>query len=294
MAQRIGTPLVHTLHGPFEPHTTPFYEAHGHKAQLVAISASQRDEAPAALRDAIAVVHNPLAVDEWPFGPEPGDALLWIGRMNAVKGAHRAIAAARAAGVPLVLAGPVQPGQEEYFTREVEPHLAEPDVRYVGEVGGEEKQRAYADARAVLVPIRWSEPFGLVMVEAMACGAPVIAFAEGAARELVAEGDTGFLVDDEAGMAAAIGRLDEIDRERCRASVAERFDLPTVVPAYERVYERAARREVLSEEGGSGCRRRGSSSEAWPPEVAARRTCSPGGSPATGTPTGRRPTAGTW
>jgi glycosyltransferase involved in cell wall biosynthesis len=294
MAERIATPLVHTLHGPFEPHVTPFYATHGHKAQLVAISESQRDEAPAALRDAIAVVHNPLAVDEWPFESRPGDAVLWIGRMSEVKGAHRAIAAARAAGVPLVLAGPVQPGQEGYFSREVEPHLGDPGVRYVGEIGGEEKQRAYADARAVLVPIRWSEPFGLVMVEAMACGTPVIAYPEGAARELVVEGETGFLVDDERQMAAAIGRLGEIDRERCRASVAERFDVSTVVPAYERVYEHAARREDLNPEGGSGCRRRRSSSAAWPQEVAEPPTYSPGGSPATGRRTGRRPTAGTW
>jgi len=141
-----------------------------------------------------------------------------------------------------VLAGPVHPGQEEFFAREVEPHIDDDTVRYVGEVGDDGKRELYTGARALLMPIRWAEPFGLVMVEAMACGTPVIAFAEGSAPEVVIDGETGFVVEDEAAMASAVGRLDEIDRGRCRASVQERFDVPLVVERYERVYERVSRR----------------------------------------------------
>ncbi len=240
MADRLQTPIVHTVHGPFVEGTLRFYAVHGHKATLVALSASQRATGPPDLRD-VAVVPNPTAVEEWPFHGGVGDHLLWIGRIEEVKGPHRAIAAARSAGVPLVIAGPVQPGQEAFFAREIEPHLDRDGVRYVGEVGAEDKKALFAGARGLLMPIRWAEPFGLVMIEAMACGTPVIAFSEGAAVEIVLDGQTGFLVDDEPAMVAAIDRLDEIDRARCRESVRERFDVSVVARGYEAVYARALR-----------------------------------------------------
>ena len=170
---------------------------------------------------------------------DEGKYLLWIARMNDDKGPQRAIAAARAAETPLVLAGPVHPGQEEFFAREVEPHIDGDAVRYVGEVGDEAKRELYAGARALLMPIRWAEPFGMVMVESMACGTPVIAFAEGSAPEVVIDGETGFVVEDEHAMARAVDRLGEIDRRRCRSAVRERFDVPSIIARYERVYERA-------------------------------------------------------
>ena len=159
--------------------------------------------------------------------------------MSPVKGPHRAIAAAREAGVPLVLAGPVQPGQEEFFATEVEPHIDGSAVRYVGEAGASAKRDLYQAARAVLMPIRWEEPFGLVMAEAMACGTPVIAFPEGAAPEVVVDGESGFLVRDEHEMASALSRVDEISPARCREVVERRFDVSAVAARYERVYARA-------------------------------------------------------
>lgn len=240
MADRVGVPVVHTIHGPLIGPTVPFYQAHGHKALLVSISQSQARSAPAGVRIG-AVVPNPIDAAQWPLVREKQPYVLWIGRMTAEKGPHRAIAAARRAGVKLILAGPVQPGQEQFFEHEVAPQIDGDRVVYVGEVAGKRKQRLFAQARALLMPIRWPEPFGMVMVEAMVSGTPVIAFPEGAARELVVPGETGFLVDDEGQMAAACARCSEIDPVRCRRSVIERFDVQSVAAGYERVYETAIR-----------------------------------------------------
>jgi glycosyltransferase involved in cell wall biosynthesis len=237
MADRVGVPVVHTLHGPLEGETARFYARHAHKVDLVAISRSQVEHAPPAVH-AEAVVPNPIVVDRWPLGTRKDDYLLWIGRMEPVKGAHRAIAAARLAGRPLILAGPVQTGQADYFREQIEPHVDGSRVRYVGEVGWTEKQRLYARAAALLMPIRWDEPFGMVMIESLACGTPVIAFAEGAAAEIVIDGHNGALVADEAAMADAVERIGAIDPLDCRESVRSRYDVVITVDGYESVYRR--------------------------------------------------------
>ena len=238
LADRIPIPVVHTLHGPFTPDTGAFYREHSDDVWLVAISEAQRDSAPPGVRIA-GVVPNPIDVADWPFQPQKQDYVLWMGRFDDSKGAHRAIAVAHQADVRLVLAGPVQPGQEPYFEEEIEPHLDGERVRYAGEVGGAERQELFADARTLLMPIRWNEPFGMVMVEALACGTPVIAFPEGSAREIVQDGLNGYLVDDEDSMAAAITDLDKIDPAACRDSVATRFSPETVVDGYLKIYQQA-------------------------------------------------------
>ena len=243
MADRLATPFVHTLHGQFTAATAAFYDHHGHKAALVPISRAQLASAPAGLETS-APIPNPIDVEAWPLRERKDDYLLWVGRITAEKGPHRAIAAARAAGVPLVLAGVVQPGQRAFFEREVSPHVDGERVQFVGEVGGATKRSLFAGARALLMPIRWREPFGMVMVEALSCGTPVIAFPEGAAAELVVEGTTGFLVDDEAAMAAAVGRLSEIAPRDCRAWVAQHCDVDVVAAAYEQAYRSAMRPEA--------------------------------------------------
>jgi glycosyltransferase involved in cell wall biosynthesis len=238
MADRISTPLIHTLHGPFTADTSAFYRQHGDNVWLVAISEAQRASAPADVRVA-GVVPNPVDVEDWPFTSEKQDYAFWLGRFEDFKGAHRAIAAAQQAHIPLVLAGRVQPGQEEYFQREIEPHLDNKQVRYVGEVGGDEKKELFCNARTVLMPITWNEPFGMVMVEALACGTPVIAFAQGAATEIVQDRVNGYLVDDVESMAAAIADLDQIDPAACRESVAKRFTPEIVAEGYVNIYRRA-------------------------------------------------------
>jgi glycosyltransferase involved in cell wall biosynthesis len=136
------------------------------------------------------------------------------------------------------LAGPVQSGQEEFFEREVAPHLRRPGVTYVGEVGGRHKAELFAKARALLMPIRWAEPFGMVMVEALATGTPVIAFPEGSAPEIVEDGRCGFLVEDTEEMAVAVARLESIKPSGCREA-ARRFDADLIAARYEDVYRAA-------------------------------------------------------
>jgi len=239
MADRIEIPIVHTLHGQFTPATAAFYVRHAHKAVLVGVSRAQLESAPLELPP-FEVIPNPIDVSAWPLRADKDDYVLWIGRMTPEKGPQRAIAAARAAGVPLILAGVIQPGQQAFFDAEVAPHIDGDRVQFAGEVGGARKQSLFARARGLLMPIRWEEPFGMVMVEAMACGTPVIAFPEGAARELVVEGTTGFLVEDEGAMASAIGRLSTIVGRDCRNWVAAHCDVDVVAAAYERTYRSVA------------------------------------------------------
>jgi glycosyltransferase involved in cell wall biosynthesis len=242
MADRVSVPLVHTLHGPFTQDACHFYARHGRKACIVAISQAQLDDAPEEMGGG-RVVHNPIDCAEWPFQDEKDDFLLWIGRMSPDKGPDRAIEAAKRAGMRLVIAGPVQTGQEEYFKAEVEPHIDGEQILYHGEADAAGKRALYQRAMAVLMPIRWPEPFGLVMVEAMACGTPVIAFPEGAAQEIVLDGVNGFLVDDEEAMAEAARRVGDIEPGRCRASIEERYDVPRVVEGYVDAYRRAMARQ---------------------------------------------------
>ena len=235
MADRLQTPLLHTLHGPFTRETAKFYAHHAHKAWVAGISDAQLATGPANLRS-VGAIPNPIAVDSWPFRCTDDGYLLWIGRMTPEKGAHRAIEIARAAGQDLILAGVVQPGQRAFFERHVEPHIDGQRVRFVGEVGGARKKNLFAGARALLMPIRWPEPFGMVIIESLACGTPVLAFDEGAAAELIDDGVTGFIVEDEAAMVAALGDLDEIDSSVCRGWVADNCDVNVVAGAYEAAY----------------------------------------------------------
>jgi glycosyltransferase involved in cell wall biosynthesis len=253
MADRQPAPFVHTVHGPFDHDTSPYYARHGRKSRLVCISRNQARAAPEAAGSP-SVVYNPIDVDRWPLGRYKEDYLLFVARMVEEKGPHRAIRVAQAAQRPLVLAGPVQPGHERFFAKEVEPHIDGQLIRYVGEVGGVRKQRLFADAFAFLMPIRWPEPFGMVMVEALAAGTPVLAFAHGAAPEIIQDGVNGFLVADEDEMAAHVEKAAGIDPEVCRRTAAERFAPDRVAAGYEAVYRQAIAGAI---EAGPGALRTG-------------------------------------
>jgi glycosyltransferase involved in cell wall biosynthesis len=239
VADQIETPMVHTVHGPFNHETNPYYAVNGRNGAVVCISRAQAGMAPDP--DIVdAVVHNPIDVDNWPVGYEKEDYLLWVGRFVAEKGPQRAIRVAKAAGRRLILAGVVQPRQERFFATEIQPHIDGEQIIYVGEVGGARKQRLFADAYAFLMPIRWPEPFGMVMVESMAAGTPVLAFPEGAAPEIVEHGISGFLVADEDEMANLVPEAGRLDPLQVRRS-AERFAPDRIAAGYERVYRRALR-----------------------------------------------------
>ena len=241
----VDTPVVHTVHGPLEGEPGDVYDGLGALAPnvgLISISLNQRRPKP----DLHWVGNCPNALDLqlYPCKPHRGEYLLFLGRMSRDKGAHRAIAVAMETGLPLKLAGKKQdPKEILYFQEFVEPHLVD-GIEYLGEVSHGQKVELLQNARATLFPIDWEEPFGLVMIEAMACGTPVIATRHGAVPEVIEDGRSGIVVDDYREMPAALERADELDPLECRRYVEERFAPQRMVEDYLEVYRRVIGRET--------------------------------------------------
>ena len=231
-APLVATPMVTTIHGFSSTRIMPMYKPFEDRVHYVAISDADR---AAGLKYA-ATIHHGIRLDEFPFDAVGSDDLLFFGRMHPDKGAATAIAVARATGRRLAMYGIVQ--DRGYYEREVAPHVDGTRIRYDGPVGGEARVKALGGAKALLHLIDFDEPFGLSVIEAMACGTPVIAINRGSMPELIDDGVTGFLVDDMAGAVAAVGRLGEIDRTACRAAVAERFTVETMADRYIDLYRR--------------------------------------------------------
>jgi glycosyltransferase involved in cell wall biosynthesis len=227
--------VVHTVHGPpTHPSARPTYGALGDRVHLVAISDYQRQATPEVTYTA--TVHNGVAVEEHPFLAEKDDYLLFIGRMCNDKGAHLAVEAATRAGRPLVMAGKMaEPAEKAYWDEKVKPLLTD-DVEYIGEADEPTKFDLFSRAACTLMPIQWPEPFGLVMVESMACGTPVVALRNGSVPEIVEDGVTGFVVDELDDFVRAIDDVGSIDASDCRRVAEERFSIDAMVSGYERVY----------------------------------------------------------
>jgi glycosyltransferase involved in cell wall biosynthesis len=242
LARGRDVPTVVTMHGPVTGRQGEYYERLGRAVHLVAISEAQRRINPRL--HWVDTVHNAIDVRSFPFRARKDDYVLWLGRFSPDKGAHIAIDAARAAGRRIVLAGKLNEAPERaYFEEAVRPRLG-PDAEYVGEADATLKRELFAGARCLVFPIQWEEPFGMVMIEAMACGTPVVATRRGSVPEVVAHGRTGIVVDSVDEVAAAIGRAEELDPAAARAHVAARFDLTVMGAGYERAY-----RGVLEREG---------------------------------------------
>jgi glycosyltransferase involved in cell wall biosynthesis len=196
------------------------------------------------------LVFNGVPLGSYSFQPDPGQnaPFVFLGRLEAIKGPHLAIEIARRASVPLVIAGNIAPEHRAWFDATVAPHVDGVQVAYVGPVNDSQKNELLGRARALLMPILWEEPFGIVMAEAMACGVPVLGLRRGAVSEVVEHGLTGFLADDVSGLVNAVGRLGEIDRASCRARVERLFSHTSVVDSYLRVYSEmlAARAPTIS------------------------------------------------
>jgi glycosyltransferase involved in cell wall biosynthesis len=231
-------PTVHTLHGPFTDQTSMLYRRIARQHWFVAISESQRSMAPENLRWG-GTVYNGIPLDRYPVREDKDDYLFFLGRADEEKAPHLAIEAARRAGRRLVLCVTTKNERERaYWAEQVEPLLGE-DMEVRGECDQEQKTELLARAAALLFPIQWPEPFGLVMTEAMACGTPVVAWRNGSVPEVVADGETGFIVESVDEMAAAVDRVGDLDPQLMRARVKERFSAEAMVAGYERVYQRA-------------------------------------------------------
>lgn len=233
-APRFSTPHVTTLHGRLDRPSLQAVFGTYREAPLISISHAQRRALPQATW--YGTVHHGLPLDLHHCVAEPGDYLAFLGRISPEKGADRAIEIAKRAGVRLKIAAKIDRADEPYYRQCIVPLLQHPLIEFLGEIGEHEKGELLGHARALLFPIDWPEPFGLVVIEAMACGTPVIAFRHGSVPELIDEGVTGFLVDDIDSAVQAAARLDTVDRQRCRAVFERRFSAARMARDYVAVY----------------------------------------------------------
>ncbi|WP_243844422.1 glycosyltransferase family 4 protein [Salinibacterium sp. ZJ454] len=239
-------PVAATLHSELSAGYVSELRKRAGDISLVAISHDQRRSAPQL--NVRAVIHHGIDLTEYPVGQGDGGYLLFLGRMHPDKGVHRAIAVARQSGRRLLIAAKMwEPEERLYFADVVQPMLGN-GIEYIGQVGGDEKVSLLTHAEALVNPIRWREPFGLVMIEALACGTPVLSFAEGAATEIVEDGVTGFLCHDVAGMARAVDRLTEIDRSVCRSRCVDRFSMEHMITRHVSLYRRILQRAAVASE----------------------------------------------
>ncbi|HZP39005.1 MAG TPA: glycosyltransferase family 4 protein [Methylomirabilota bacterium] len=234
----VRTPTVHTLHGRLDlPYLRPLL-AHFDDVPLVSISAAQRRPVEDLSLAWAGTVHHGVPLANYPLGRGGGGYLAFLGRISPEKRPDLAIRAARRAGIPLRIAAKVDRADREYFEREIEPLLDDPLVDYIGEIGDADKPAFLGDAVALILPIDWPEPFGLVMIEALAYGTPVIARPCGSVPELIVPGRTGFIADTVDELALAARSVDRIDRAACRREAEARFSVEHMADGYEAVYER--------------------------------------------------------
>jgi glycosyltransferase involved in cell wall biosynthesis len=236
-------PFVHTMHNPLyhansgieKDNRLKLFEEEGYRTNIALISESARKNAMVNLPFS-RVVYNGINMDDFNLG-KGGDHFIWIARVNKHKGIENAITAAEKLGVRLTLAGRLDPSQQKYFDATIKPHLNE-KIKFIGELSQDQLSEFYGSAKALLYPIEWEEPFGLVVAEAMACGTPVIAYNRGSMPELIEEGKTGFVVDSDInGMIKKMKLVDDVDRNYVREHVSKNFSKEKMVEEYEKFYE---------------------------------------------------------
>jgi glycosyltransferase involved in cell wall biosynthesis len=235
----VRTPTLHTLHGRLDlPYLARVFRDFP-DVPLVSISDAQRKPLASLRLNWAGTVHHGMPVDALPFVAQPGDYLAFLGRIAPEKKPEVAIEVAKRVGMPLRIAAKVDANDREYFEQVVRPLLDDPLIEYLGEVEDAHKAAFLGGARALLFPIDWPEPFGLVLIEAMACGTPVIARPCGSVLEIIEDGRTGFVGDTVDDLVEAVKRIDTIDRAECRRHVEHRFSVPRMVDDYEALYRRA-------------------------------------------------------
>lgn len=233
-AEHCSTPTVTTLHGRLD--FLEFQKVYGAfpNANFIAISQSQRDALPDL--NWAGVVHHAVDVDNFTYYPDKGDYLAFVGRISPEKRPDRAIEIAKRTGIPLKIAAKVDPADQEYFDTVIKPLLDHPLIDYLGMLDEQGKREIMGKSKAVLMPIDWPEPFGMVFIEALACGVPVLTCPCGAAPELLEDGVTGFIRDSVDGLVEAVGRLDEISRAGCREYAKQHFDTRRMARDYVKIF----------------------------------------------------------
>ena len=241
---------VTTLHGRLDiPDLVPLYNVYG-EMPVISISDAQREPLPRLNWQG--TVHHGLPIDSYKFQRKPGTYLAFLGRTSPEKGLDGAIEIARAAGMPLKIAAKVDKADQEYFETVIQPLLDGSEVEFVGEIGYPEKNDFLGDACALLFPIAWAEPFGIVMIEAMACGTPVIAYPFGSVPEVVEDGVSGYVVSDQAAAVDAIKNIHQIDRKKVRKHFEHYFTADRMALDYLKIYERMVSRKKAPLTASSG------------------------------------------
>ncbi len=225
-------PIVTTIHGFSSDSILPVYKEYNDSTYYVAISEADK----CTELDYIATIHHGIDLDQFPFKKEQGDYLLFLGRIHPDKGVHDAIEVARRTGHRLIIAGIIQ--DVTYFKEQVEPHIDGSTIEYIGSVGPEKRQEVLGGALAQLHLIHFDEPFGLSVVESMACGTPVIAYSRGSMPEIIRHGCTGFLVNDVEAAVQAVGKISSLDRHNCRQEVERHFTSKRMAHEYVKVYHK--------------------------------------------------------
>lgn len=232
-ANLASTPVVVTLHDPIFDSYKPILETFTNP-YVVTISQAQAEPAPG--MNHIGTVHHGMKMDHYPYADSHKGYLLWVGNFRPEKGADRAIAIAKRTNLPLIMAGKLDKSwQMEYFTSFIKPHLSN-KIRFIGEVNEEERNKLMSHAMAFLHPISWREPFGLTLIESMACGTPVIAFNQGSSPEIIKHGQTGYVVNSISEAVLAVKRIGNISREACRQYVLKTFNAERMADDYETIY----------------------------------------------------------
>ncbi|MGH8496803.1 MAG: glycosyltransferase family 4 protein [Gammaproteobacteria bacterium] len=244
MSQALQLPHVTTLHGRLDlPDHRAVYNAYD-QMPLISISNAQREPVPRL--NWLATIYHGLPRQLYRFEPRPSGYLAFIGRISPEKRVDRAIEIARRAGRELVIAAKVDAVDRDYFAAEIEPLLTDPGVHYIGEVTDREKGEILGQAHALLFPIDWPEPFGLVLIEAMACGTPAVAFRRGSVPEIIDHGRSGFIVDDVDAAVAAVDGVSGLDRAGCRRMFENRFSARRMARGYLAAYRRIVDQELES------------------------------------------------
>lgn len=244
----VKTPTVHTLHGIFTPDNAKIFK-YANKQPYVSISDAQRE--PKLGLNYVATVYNGIDVSSYEFYPEPVDPpyLAFVGRISPEKGLHLAIEIAKKVDLPLKVAGKIDKVDVKYFEQEIKPQIDGKQIQYLGEANHAEKNAIMGAAYATLFPITWREPFGLVMIESMAAGTPVIAMRMGSTPEVIADDETGFLCQNTQECIQAVGKVDRLNRYACRRYVETHFSVKQMTDGYEAVYQQIVADKLAQDNG---------------------------------------------